>query len=209
MHDSILLAYGRAMWSAQKLESSLKELFILHNIIAGISKAQAPLTDDEFKKLLSVPSKDKWPKNKWSIDELTMGKAKDMLLEMLPDLGLSEFPKNAEKALIATVQARNFLAHRYFLVRAVLTEEPDALPALIADLDRYSEQFNEWLLFLGRWRDRLMKALGYTDDDMKELQNMVDEGPPADLRQDLLTELKNHLAQIGVTVPPPVQESTT
>jgi hypothetical protein len=210
MHDSILLAYAKAMWAAQKLESSLKMLFSLHNIISGISKAQAPLTDEEFDELFYFPSKDKWPKNKQPIDKLTMGAVKDMLLlRMLPDLGLSPFPENATKALRATIQARNFVAHHYFLVRGRLAEDPDALPTLIAELDWHSEVFNAWLPILDRWIDMLMKAMGYTDDDMKELQNIVDEGPPADLRQDLLTDLKNQLAQIGITVPPPVQESTT
>lgn len=209
MNDSILLAYAKAMLAAQKLESSLKTLFSLHNVISGISKAQAPLTDDEFEELLSFPSKDKWPKNKQPIDKLTMGGAKDMLLQMLPDLGLSGFPENATKALRATIQARNFVAHSYFLSRAVLTKDPDAPATLIAELEYYAELFNVWLPSLERWIDVLMKAIGYTDDDMKELQNIIDEGPPADLRQDLLTELKNQLAQIGITVPPPVQESTT
>jgi hypothetical protein len=97
----------------------------------------------------------------------------------------------------------------YFLARGILAEDPDALPTLIAELDWHSEVFNAWLPTLDRWIDMLMKALGYTDDDLKELQNIVDEGPPADLWQDLLTELKNQLAQIGITIPPPLQESTT
>jgi hypothetical protein len=172
-------------------------LFSLHNIIAGISKAQAPLTDEEFEKLMTA--KDKKP----------MGNVLDSLFEIFPKLGLSPFPKEAKEALDNTRIARNFVAHRYFLARAVLTKDPDALPTLIAELDSYSEVFNAWLPTLDRWIDMLMKAMGYTDDDMKELQNIVDEGPPADLRQDLLTELKNQLAQIGVTISPPLQESTT
>ena len=197
MHDSILLAYAKAMLAAQKLESSLKMLFSLHNIISGISKAQAPLTDKEFEDLMM--SKDKEP----------MGAVLRSLFQMLSKPGSPPFPKDAEDALLKVRDARNFVAHSYFLSRAVLTKDPDALPTLIAELEYYAELFNVWLPSLDRWSDILMKAMGYTDDDMKELQNIVGEGPPADLRQDLLTELKNRLAQIGITVPPPVQESTT
>jgi hypothetical protein len=179
MNDSILLAYAKAMWAAQKLESSLKLLFSLLNIISGTSKAQAPLTDEEFKKLLTVSPKDKRP-----IDKLTMGGAKRSLLEMLPDLGLSPFPENAKKALSKTIDVRNFLAHHYFIARAPLINYPDASQTLTDELDSWSEVFNEWLPTLDRWSDMLMKAMGYTDDDMKELQNIVDEGPPTDVLEE-------------------------
>jgi hypothetical protein len=197
MHDSILLAYARAMWSAQKLESSLKLLFSLHNVISGISKAQAPLTDEEFEKLMTAK------------DGKPLGDVIDSLFNIFPKLGLSHFPEDAKKLLDKTRKARNFVAHSYFISRVVLTKDPEALPTLIAELEWYSELFNSWDSVLDRWIDMLIKALGFTDDDMKELQNIVDEGPPAALRQDLLTELKNQLAQIGITASPPLQESTT
>ena len=73
MNESILLAYARAMRSAQRLEARLKLLFSLH-VVCGASKAITQLTDEEFEALLS------------SSDNKTMGQALRGVLHKLHEL---------------------------------------------------------------------------------------------------------------------------
>lgn len=55
MNDGALLAYARAMRSAERLEGRLKILFGLHNLDSGISKDPGPLTDEKFEEHSSHP----------------------------------------------------------------------------------------------------------------------------------------------------------
>lgn len=131
-----------------------------------------------------------------------MGQALHGVFQKLRELGLSSLPDSAEQALRETVQTRNFVAHRYFVERELLAKDSNALPALIAELEWFSELFDTWVPTLDKWSDMLIKALGMTDDDLRVAQSAVQEAVP-DLQREHLSNLKNQLARIGVEVPAP------
>ena len=170
MNDGILLAYARAMRSAQRLEGRLQLLFGAQNAISAISKVPKP-TYDEFVALVH------------SGDEKTFGKALHGVFEKLPELGLSPFPDSARKVFLTTIQARNFLAHHYFHERRVLAEDKNAWPYLIAELDWYSEVFDTWVPRIDKWTDMLLNRIGINADELGSAVHKLREGFTPDQRR--------------------------
>jgi hypothetical protein len=116
--ESILVAYARAMRSAQRLEGRLKTLFSLHNVILRVSKTQGPLTDEEFETAMIAPNK-------------PLGKVLDGVFAKLAEIGSLPFPDDARKGLWESIQTRNFIAHHYFGEYRMLAEDKNASPYLL------------------------------------------------------------------------------
>ena len=189
MNDRILLAYARAMRSAQQLEGRLKLLLSCHNVVSGVSKNQSPIMDDTFEALLL------------SADKKTLGQALKGVFLTLGELGLLPFPEDSRKALWETVRARNFVAHDYFAKRSVLAVDENASPYLITELDWFCELFEAWIPSLDKWTDMLLGALGITQDDLQSGGETFAE-MASDLRSDQLNALRAQLERIGIDVTP-------
>jgi hypothetical protein len=189
MNDAILVAYGRAMQSAQRLESRLKILFMLHNLVSGVSKSLTPITDDDFEILIVAG------------DKKTLGRALHGVLQKLAELPVAPFPENAQKGLCETVQARNFLGHHYFAKRGLVAEDESSWRYVVAELGWFSELFDAWVPSLDKWADMLLTTVGISAVDLKSGQQAVDELAP-DVRREQFTALKESLERIGIHVPP-------
>lgn len=87
MTEDILLAYAKAMRSAQRMEGCMKTLLGLSRLIARVSTSPAPLGDGEFETLLTAGDKN------------TFGQALNGVLEKLAQLGLTALPENVTAAL--------------------------------------------------------------------------------------------------------------
>ncbi len=190
MTDDVLLAYAKAMRSAQRMEGRIKTLLGLSRLLAGVATSPGPLSDVEFESLLNAG------------DKKTFGKALEGVLEKLPEFGLSALPTVVVAGLRKTVIARNFLAHHYFARRSLCGDTPDVRSLLVAELSWFSELFEAWIPRLDKWQDILLGACGISPHEIKLAEKEMDSLVP-DLRSDALSDLKEVLRSVGIDVSSP------
>jgi hypothetical protein len=178
------------MLAAQELEGRLKLLFHLHDLIVTTSRDGAPLSDEAFEAMIL------------EADKKTLGHSLKGIFAKLGDLGVTEFPDEGRLALWKTIGVRNFVTHHYLEKRGALLDDKAALPHLLSELAWFSELFHLWLPVLDKWSDLLIKAIGFSEDEIEAMRNRPDTVIEA-LRHDQLVSLCENLGVVGIKVSPP------
>lgn len=170
VNSDVLVAYGKAMREAQRLERCLWQLSVCHNVAVSVVKKRV-VEPDEVEAAFG------------EYDGKTLGARVRRYRKELSGLGLPPLSQEASSKLDNALAVRNFLAHHFFdrhpgddfaSIPRCIKELPgdhkfhagyldnikEPHPTAMTELSYAHDLFVENVSILGKWMSQLLEALG-------------------------------------------------
>lgn len=186
MQDKVLLAYARAMQSAQVLEGHLKQLLRWYDYVCDVAATGQDWTNEKFLEALVSP------------DPRTFGNALIKLWKQMEKLGLPEFPESGRTGFEQLNWVRNFLAHQYFGDHSRLGDDNDSATLMVAELDSFRQAFDASALavLIG-----IARASGGHVETWRDAHEFLESEGDSQLRDIQLARLRERLKWMGIDAP--------
>ena len=157
--------HGLAMYRAQCVEQSIIQLLIYFDFFAK----QVPL----FK------SKEQWEQEFDNFDQVMSAKTMGQLVKKLVDVGAVD--SSIEGLLRDGLNARNHLAHRFFVDHALNFLSEAGRNKMISELEEKCALFNKIEDVLNPITYRLCEKYGFTQEKLREIERALFKEAGGDL----------------------------